>query len=72
LQTLRERIRAGDSDYAALEQQAASELDAAGFVTEYVVVRRCNDLGVPAAADDKIILAAARLGATRLIDNLRV
>lgn len=46
-------------------------IDAAGLRCEYVSVRRATDLGDPIAADrDLVVLAAARLGGARLIDNL--
>ncbi|HYN11490.1 MAG TPA: pantoate--beta-alanine ligase, partial [Burkholderiales bacterium] len=43
----------------------------AGWEPDYVDVRRRQDLAPPQAADrERVVLAAARLGATRLIDNL--
>ena len=51
--------------------QARGELAAAGWHPDYVEVRRRIDLGVAQAGDkDLVVLAAARLGGTRLIDNL--
>jgi pantoate--beta-alanine ligase len=56
-----------------VERRAVAELTAAGLEPDYVSVRRTQDLGVPSAADrELVILAAARLGRARLIDNLRV
>jgi pantoate--beta-alanine ligase len=56
----------------AVEQAAAARLQRAGFVPDYIVIRREEDLAEP--ADDErtglVALAAARLGSTRLIDNL--
>jgi pantoate--beta-alanine ligase len=50
---------------------ACQELGDAGFMTDYVVVRRQTDLAVPSEHDKSlIVLAAARLGDTRLIDNI--
>ncbi|MGB5519755.1 MAG: pantoate--beta-alanine ligase [Gammaproteobacteria bacterium] len=50
---------------------ACQELGEAGFMTDYVVVRRQKDLEVPGEHDKSlIVLAAARLGDTRLIDNI--
>lgn len=50
---------------------AMQELAAAGWKPDYVEVRRQLDLAVPTPEDRKlVVLAAARLGATRLIDNL--
>ncbi|HET9977734.1 MAG TPA: pantoate--beta-alanine ligase, partial [Burkholderiaceae bacterium] len=46
---------------------------ARGWVPDYVALRRRSDLGAPDLARDAlVVLAAARLGATRLIDNLEV
>ena len=51
--------------------RAMAELAAAGWQPDYVEVRRRSDLGVPAAGDrEMVVLGAARLGKTRLIDNL--
>ncbi len=55
-----------------LEQAAAAQLERAGFAPDYVAVRRADDLAEP-AADERtglVGLVAARLGSTRLIDNL--
>jgi pantoate--beta-alanine ligase len=45
---------------------------AAGWTPDYVVARRRVDLQAPQAGDALVVLAAARLGTTRLIDNLEV
>jgi pantoate--beta-alanine ligase len=54
-----------------VEAEASRRLAEAGFVVDYAVVRR-PDLGEPEAAETgaKVALVAARLGRTRLIDNL--
>ena len=66
-------LRAGAPDWQGLERRAAAELDGRGWVTDYVAVRRQRDLQSPAAADDAlVVLGAARLGSTRLIDNIEV
>ena len=50
---------------------ASQELDEQGFVVDYIVVRRQQDLAVPEQGDNSlIVLAAARLGSVRLIDNI--
>ncbi len=56
----------------AIERVAWQRLERAGFVPDYVVIRRARDLALPGEDDrEKLLaLAAARLGATRLIDNL--
>ncbi len=75
LSALRQRIEAGERGWAALEKQALAELESAGFRPQYVSVRRALDLSHP---DDNeingelVILAAAYLGETRLIDNVNV
>jgi pantoate--beta-alanine ligase len=58
--------------WQALEQTAAARLSRAGFVPDYAVIRRAEDLAEPAEGerDGLIALIAARLGSTRLIDNL--
>jgi len=70
LQRVRERTQGG-TPFAAAEEQARAELEAAGFRVDYVSVRRAEDLEPP-TRDDRalVVLAAARLGRTRLIDNL--
>jgi len=66
-------IRAGDRDYARLENEAIAELDSHGWKTDYVAVRRQADLQAPAGGDDAlVVLAASRLGTPRLIDNLEI
>jgi pantoate--beta-alanine ligase len=66
-------LAGGAADYAALERGASSALAKRGWQVEYVAVRKQADLGVPGMEERKlVILAAARLGKTRLIDNLEV
>lgn len=67
------QLRDGAGDFDALERQARNELERAGFVPEYVAVRRAADLG-PAdeACRELVVLAAANLGQARLIDNVLV
>jgi len=73
LRRIRDAIRAGDTDYAALERRAATALDEAGWKTDYVAVRQQTDLNPPSAPGAPlVVLAASRLGSTRLIDNIEV
>lgn len=66
-------IRAGNHDFARLEEEARDELKAHGWLPDYVAVRRKLDLQFPDAEDTAlVVLAAAKLGSTRLIDNLEV
>jgi pantoate--beta-alanine ligase len=56
-----------------VEVQTAAAITAAGLKPDYVRICRTPDLGEPTANDrELVILAAAYLGRTRLIDNLRV
>ena len=72
LERLAEALRGGQTDYSALENQAMAELTAQGWKPDYVVARRRADLQAPQAGNPLVVLAAARLGTTRLIDNLEV
>ena len=61
----------------ALEEKAVAELTEHGWKPDYVAVRRQHDLLKPTpeqvrAGEPLVILAAARLGTTRLIDNLEI
>ncbi len=70
LQAMRGGIGSGHSR-ATVEAAAGAELRAAGFAPDYAVIRR-PDLSEPADVDPgpRVALVAARLGRTRLIDNL--
>jgi len=66
-------IETGQADFTHLEASARAELDKAGFRTDYFTV--CNAQTLDAAQhedNDLVILAAAWLGKTRLIDNIRI
>jgi len=70
---VRDLLGHGEHDIAAVEQAAMEQLRAAGFQPQYVSVRRYADLGVPENENDaRMVLAAAMLGTTRLIDNVKV
>jgi pantoate--beta-alanine ligase len=72
LSQVAEGLRSGRRDYGALEQEVSAALDTKGFRTDYISVRRATDLAPPAADRQLVVLGAARLGRTRLIDNLLV
>ncbi|MBW3567347.1 MAG: pantoate--beta-alanine ligase [Proteobacteria bacterium] len=72
LRTVADRIHEGEKDFAALERDAMSRLERSGFAPEYIAIRRVADLEPPTPGDALVILVAAHLGRTRLIDNLRV
>ncbi len=66
-------VRAGNLDYKQLEQEAMVQLQVHGWLPEYVALRKKLDLQcAPAHDSGLVVLAAARLGSTRLIDNLEV
>lgn len=69
---LREGQALGSADISRLESQAMQTLSSAGWKPDYVAVRRQIDLQTPQPGDAMVVLAAARLGATRLIDNLEI
>ena len=72
LRELATRFRDGAVPLAELETQAVAALTARGWQPDYLSVRRRADLLPPSAADTSpmVVLGAARIGATRLIDNL--
>jgi pantoate--beta-alanine ligase len=76
LNAVRDRVNAGERDVAAVEAAGRAELEANGWKVDYVSVRRRIDLKAPAAdevgREPLVVLAAAKLGATRLIDNLEI
>jgi pantoate--beta-alanine ligase len=76
LKAIVESVRSGGvltpSDITRLESQAMQSLSSAGWKPDYVAIRRQADLQVPHAGDSMVVLAAARLGATRLIDNMEI
>ncbi len=77
LQSVQQHLQRGECDIEQLEQQACAELNGRGWQVDYVAVRRRRDLHKPgrdevAAGEPLVVLAAAKLGATRLIDNLEL
>jgi pantoate--beta-alanine ligase len=67
------RLRAGDADFAGIERAGCAALEDAGLRPDYFAVRRAADLGSPeVGARELVVLAAARLGKARLIDNVQV
>ncbi|MDD2926114.1 pantoate--beta-alanine ligase [Rhodoferax sp.] len=77
LTAMAQALRGGATDIVAIEQQAMAALTARGWQPDYMTVRRRADLQWPAAAElatpaTLVVLGAAKLGTTRLIDNLEV
>ncbi len=75
LHQLSEQARAGKADLAALEAAAMQSLRDLGWQPDYLTVRQRSDLLSPTAdslqtGEPLVALGAARLGSTRLIDNL--
>ena len=77
LQQLADAVRQGDTGLATLEHHAMSVLKQRGWEPDYIAVRKRIDLQAPDQADlakgeQLVVLAAAKLGKTRLIDNLEI
>ncbi len=72
LQSVAQKLQSGSQDYPQLEQEAVKQLQQAGFKPDYIQIRN-TDLSQP-TSDSKqlVILAAAWLGNTRLIDNIQL
>ena len=68
-----DQLRRGARNFARIEEDMTRDLSAGGFEPEYVSIRQARNLA-PLHDHDRhmVILAAARLGTTRLIDNLEV
>lgn len=77
LQAMQAAIRAGERDVTAIEARAMATMAARDWKPDYMTLRRRADLLAPTEADlvsgtPLVALAAAKLGATRLIDNLEI
>ncbi|THJ36524.1 pantoate--beta-alanine ligase [Lampropedia aestuarii] len=69
-----ELVQSGERNWAQLEANAMAQLNAQGWQADYITVRQRSDLQLPVdqagALAPLVVLGAARLGSTRLIDNL--
>ena len=70
-------VRSGHLDIFELERKAMAKLAARGWKPDYISIRKRADLQPPSAGDlaqgeKLVVLAAAKLGVTRLIDNLEI
>jgi pantoate--beta-alanine ligase len=66
------RLRAGDAQFASIERSGFQALEGSGLRPDYFSVRRADDLTAPSPETrELVVLAAARLGKARLIDNVR-
>jgi pantoate--beta-alanine ligase len=65
-------LKSGRTDWTILEREATAALTARGWRPDYVAIRNQEDLRNPAIGDRLVVLGAATLASTRLIDNLEV
>lgn len=75
LARVREAALSGERDFVKLEREAMASLAARGWAPDYVAVCKRSTLLAPAAHEHDaplVVLAAAKLGSTRLIDNLEI
>ena len=71
LSKIGEELQSGQRNFTDLESKAAARLTAGGFEVDYFAIRRAQNLQVPDRdCDELVVLAAARLGSARLIDNI--
>ena len=73
LQNMRAALLAGEDDFTRLERNAIDELAAHGWQSDYIAIRQQADLAPARSLNTPlVILAASRLGGTRLIDNIEI
>jgi pantoate--beta-alanine ligase len=77
LQSVAQAVRDGNLDVSMLEKKSMQKLASRGWNPDYVSIRKRSNLQPPTAEDlannePLIVLTAAKLGATRLIDNLEI
>ena len=73
LKAIESDLQSGATEFEELEKLAVRQLEDAGFIPEYVAVRQATDLGLPQDnCREFVVLAAAKLGDARLIDNVLV
>lgn len=73
LRLVEQRIREGSREFMALENSTMDDLARHGWKVDYISVRARDDLGTPGRHDRAlVVLGAAWLGKTRLIDNVEV
>ncbi|EGH44347.1 pantoate--beta-alanine ligase [Pseudomonas syringae] len=73
IRQIADAIKAGEQDFDALLASKKQQLEAAGFRIDYLEIRDATSLRATTADNrDLVILAAAFMGKTRLIDNLHL
>jgi pantoate--beta-alanine ligase len=65
-------LKTNRTDWATLEQEAADVLTGRGWRPDYVAIRNQADLLAPTPGGGLVVLGAAKLAGTRLIDNVEV
>jgi pantoate--beta-alanine ligase len=65
-------VKSSRIDWSALEREASDAMTARGWNIDYIALRRQSDLAEPSTDDRLVVLGAARLAGTRLIDNLEI
>ncbi|MBX3588485.1 MAG: pantoate--beta-alanine ligase [Ramlibacter sp.] len=72
LKRMAQAARGGETDLAALEADAMASLATRGWRPDYLTVRRRSDLLPPQGGEPLVVLGAAWMRKTRLIDNIEV
>lgn len=72
LRSVASALRTSRPGFSRLEASAMDRLRSQGWAPDYVAIRRQEDLALPTADEPLVVLGAARLGKTRLIDNVEV
>ena len=73
IQMIGQELQNGQRNFEELEATALKQLGDAGFDVDYFSIRRAQNLEIPDRdCDELVVLAAARLGSARLIDNVVV
>jgi pantoate--beta-alanine ligase len=77
LNEVADEVRSGHLDVFELQRHAMEKLAGRGWKPDYIAIRKRADLQPPSAGDlakgePLVVLAAAKLGTTRLIDNLEI
>jgi pantoate--beta-alanine ligase len=72
LRSVAREVRSGRADWQNIERTAFESLATRGWQPDYVAIRQRSDLRAPVESQQLVVLGAARLGNTRLIDNLEM
>jgi pantoate--beta-alanine ligase len=72
LHSVAREVESGRTDWQHIERGALESLARRQWQPDYVSIRRRADLGAPVDSGSLVVLGAARLGGTRLIDNLEI